>query len=182
MKQLLKAAYRGLNRRMALRANVHVGAGFVIGVGGHVQAPDRLEIGDNVNIGRNFYMACNGRIGSNVLVSSYVGIVGRRDHDMKEIGTPITRAGWIYDPAVDSSGPEHAITIGDDVWIGFGARLLSGITVGRGAVIGAGALVIADVPPYAIVAGVPARQVSQRFTDEEAIRHEAAQAAVSSGG
>lgn len=171
---MLRKIYRALNRKLAIRKNVYVGRNLVIGAGGYVRAPDRLEIGDNVNIGRNCYIACNGRIGNNVLISSYVGIAGRRDHDMKEIGTPITHAAWIYSADVDSSGPEHAIEIGDDVWIGYNVFLLSGITVGRGAVIGAGALVIADVPPYAIMVGNPARQVGSRFTPEEIARHEAA--------
>lgn len=171
---MLRNMYRALNRKLAVRRNVRFGADFVIGVGGHIQAPDQLVIGDHVNIGRNFYMACNGRIGSNVLISSYVGIVGRHDHDMKQVGVPITRATWVYSDAVNSNTPDNAIDIGDDVWIGFGARLLSGTTIGCGAVIGAGALVISDVSPYAIVAGTPAKQISRRFSDDEIARHEAA--------
>jgi lipopolysaccharide biosynthesis protein len=58
--------------------------------------------------------------------------------------------------------------IGNDVWIGAGALLKRGITVGHGAVIGARALVTRDVPPYAIVAGSPARIIRYRF-DEETI-------------
>lgn len=55
------------------------------------------------------------------------------------------------------------IVIGSDVWIGTGAMLLSGVTVGHGAVIGARAVVSRDVPPYAIVAGNPGRVVKSRF-------------------
>jgi acetyltransferase-like isoleucine patch superfamily enzyme len=61
-----------------------------------------------------------------------------------------------------------APVIGNDVWIGAGALLKRGITVGHGAVIGARALVTRDVPPYAIVAGSPARIIRYRF-DEETI-------------
>ena len=55
------------------------------------------------------------------------------------------------------------IVVGDDVWIGANAMILSGVTIGQGAVIGAGAVVSSDVPPYAIVAGNPARVVRYRF-------------------
>lgn len=57
--------------------------------------------------------------------------------------------------------------IGNDVWIGTGALLIGGITVGDGAVIAAGAVVTKDVAPYTIVAGNPAREIRKRFSDEE---------------
>lgn len=53
--------------------------------------------------------------------------------------------------------------IGNDVWIGFRAMVLSGVTIGDGAVIGAGAVVTADVPPYAMVVGNPAKVIRYRF-------------------
>jgi acetyltransferase-like isoleucine patch superfamily enzyme len=61
------------------------------------------------------------------------------------------------------------VVIGNDVWIGFGTTILSGITIGDGAAVGASSVVNRDVPPYAIVAGNPARIVRYRF-DEETIQ------------
>ena len=58
------------------------------------------------------------------------------------------------------------IEIGDDVWIGQGAIVLSGVRIGRGAVIAAGALVNKNVPPYAVVGGVPAKIIEYRFNQE----------------
>jgi len=55
--------------------------------------------------------------------------------------------------------------IGNDVWIGTNALIMGGLTVGNGAVVGAGAVVTKDVPPYAIVGGVPAKIIKMRFTD-----------------
>jgi phosphonate metabolism protein (transferase hexapeptide repeat family) len=58
------------------------------------------------------------------------------------------------------------VTLGHDIWIGHGATILAGVTVGTGAVIGAGAVVSKDVPPYAVVVGVPARVIKYRFEPE----------------
>ncbi len=58
------------------------------------------------------------------------------------------------------------ITIGNDVWIGQGAYVMNNITIGDGAIIGTGAVVTHDVEPYTIVAGVPARPIKKRFSDD----------------
>ena len=57
------------------------------------------------------------------------------------------------------------IVIGNDVWIGFEAVILSGVTIGDGAIIGTRAVVTKDVPPYTIVGGVPAKPIRKRFSD-----------------
>ena len=57
------------------------------------------------------------------------------------------------------------ITVGSDVWIGYEAVILAGVTIGSGAIIGARALVTRDVPPYAIVGGVPAKLIRKRFDE-----------------
>ena len=58
------------------------------------------------------------------------------------------------------------IIVDDDVWIGYGATILSGVHIDQGAVIAAGAVVSKDVPPYAIVGGVPAKVIKYRFTSD----------------
>jgi virginiamycin A acetyltransferase len=59
-----------------------------------------------------------------------------------------------------------SIVVDDDVWIGYHATILSGVHIGQGAVIAAGAVVTKNVPPYAIVGGVPAKVISYRFSQE----------------
>ena len=58
------------------------------------------------------------------------------------------------------------ITIGNDVWIGYEAVIVAGVTIGDGAIIGTRAVVTKDVPPYTIVGGVPAKPIRKRFTEE----------------
>ena len=58
------------------------------------------------------------------------------------------------------------IIVEDDVWIGYRSTILSGVRIGQGAVVAAGAVITKDVPPYAIVGGVPAKVLKYRFNDE----------------
>lgn len=65
-----------------------------------------------------------------------------------------------------------SVSIGHDVWIGHGAVIMPDVTIGNGAIVGANAVVTRDVPAYAIVAGVPARQLRRRFAADVAARIE----------
>jgi len=67
---------------------------------------------------------------------------------------------------VDLFNETKRIAIGDDVWVGINAVILDGVTIGSGAVVAAGAIVTKDVPPYAIVGGVPAKIIKFRFDQE----------------
>ena len=66
----------------------------------------------------------------------------------------------------DISQSKGDIIVDDDVWIGYRVTVLSGVHIGQGAVIAAGAVVVSDIPPYAIVGGVPARVIRYRFEED----------------
>jgi virginiamycin A acetyltransferase len=78
--------------------------------------------------------------------------------------------GWEEAMAGKSYPTKGDIRIGNDVWIGYKAVIMSGITVGDGAIIGAHSVVTKDIPSYTIVGGNPAREIRKRFTEDEITR------------
>jgi acetyltransferase-like isoleucine patch superfamily enzyme len=115
-----------------------------------------IIIGNNVNINFDCHIACinNITIGNNVLFSSKVFIT---DHFHGEV----TREALKVPPSerlLFSKGP---VIIEDNVWIGESAAIMPGVTIGHNSIIGANAVVVHDVPPYAIVGGVPGRVLKQ---------------------
>ncbi len=104
-------------------------------------------------------------IGSFCSISRGVVIVTGGVHPVNWVSTFPFRAQWHLPGAYADGIPtsDGDIVIGSDVWIGTEAMILSGVTIGDGAVIAARSVVTRDVPPYAIVAGVPARIIRYRF-------------------
>ena len=170
---MIGAAWRSAKRRLFVSGRVAAGRRLHVGVLSYVSSAGGLEIGDDVYIGKFCSIQVNGRIGSGVLIANNVGIVGRRDHDMRAIGVPIRLAPWVGDTPALRDDPRNRVEIGDDVWIGYGAVVLSGVTIGRGAVVAAGAVVSENVAAYDIVSGNPARVVARRFTAAQIVAHEA---------
>jgi chloramphenicol O-acetyltransferase type B len=107
-------------------------------------------------------------IGSFCSIAIEVAIFGGGEHRTDWVSTFPLRIAF-DDPMAEKDGHPgskgHTV-IGNDVWIGYRAVILSGVTIGDGAVIGAGSVVASNVPPYAIVAGNPAKVIKYRFTPE----------------
>lgn len=82
---------------------------------------------------------------------------------------------FIYDIGEGEKNPEDDadVIIEDDVWVGCNVTILKGVTIGRGGIVAAGAVVTKSVPPYTIVGGVPAKKIGNRFkTVEDTIYHD----------
>ena len=101
-------------------------------------------------------------------------VIGLATHTLSNISSsPIftlrnnaTGVAWIDSDVADNTDNLPRTIIGNDVWIGTNVLIKSGVTVGTGAVVGAGAVVTKDVPPYAVVCGVPAKVIKYRFPEE----------------
>ena len=116
--------------------------------------------GDRLEIGKFCSIAC----GAKFLFTS-------ANHSMVSLSTypfPIFFEEWGLDVRDITSAWDHKgdILIGNDVWIGFEAVILSGVTIGDGAIIGTRAVVTKDIPPYTIVGGIPAKPIRKRFSDD----------------
>ncbi|WDQ99676.1 DapH/DapD/GlmU-related protein [Devosia sp. J2-20] len=168
MKRLLARIFQAASRLYSIRSNVYVSSGVHIGILSLLWAPTRLDVGVDTYIGKHCTIQVNGRIGRGVVIANNVGIVGRIDHEYREPGVPLRGGRWVGADSQLARIPENQIEVGDDVWIGFGAVVLSGVSIGTGAIIAAGSVVTKNVPAFSIVAGVPAREVAKRFNGNAA--------------
>jgi len=126
-----------------------------------------ISIGHNVTIGhRCIFQSAHGQIniGNHVMFGPEVHIHGG-NHRIDVIGK-------FMDEVKKSPNSDGAVFIDDDVWIGAKAIILKNVTIGKGAVVGAGAVVTKNVPPYAIVVGNPAKIVKMRFSKNQIDEHE----------
>lgn len=85
----------------------------------------------------------------------------------KQAGFTFTDSNIFEENTYVSNDKKISVIIGNDVWIGHGVSIMEGIEIGDGAIIAAGAIVTKNVPPYAVVAGVPSRIIKYRFTEIE---------------
>lgn len=141
--------------------NFHAGRNVIL------WAKDIIDIGDNCYIGRNSQIETNIKIGNDVLIANNVAFIGKYDHNYQEIGSTIRYSSQIRDQDYDWKGIDETITVENDVWIGFGSIVLSGITIGTGSIIAAGSIVTKDVAPYSIYGGNPAKYIANRFLNHK---------------
>ena len=141
-------------RRFAMRKlGMKIGKGTYVDSRCYIMNLNKLFIGKDSHINRMVTLDARGglTIGNSVSVSHGVMLM-TGSHDVQSRHFPVKF---------------YPIEIGDYVWIGCGATVLQNVKIGKGAVVSAGAVVTKDVPPYAIVGGVPARGIGHRNEDLE---------------
>lgn len=151
-------------------AYLSFGKDLHIGRGSRLWAPERIVIGNSVYIGKEVLIECNAEIGDYTLIANRVAFVGRHDHDFRAVGIPVRFSPWIGSKKNISPNLGSKVVVEPDVWIGYGATVLSGVSLGRGTIVAAGAVVTKSTPAYAIVAGNPAKVVGLRFANKETIK------------
>ena len=132
----------------------------------------------NAVIGAHTYIAANTDI-ENAEIGKFCSIadhcrIGMSGHSLQYISTsPIftqkrnaLQERWIEEDIFEHKSEEERVVLGNDVWVGSHVLINGGVHVGNGACIAAGAVVVKDIPPYAIVGGVPAKIIRYRFSQE----------------
>jgi len=122
---------------------------------GHIG--EGLTVGDKSTIGPFCYIGCSGHIsiGRNVMIGPRVSMYAE-NHNFADVSTPMQHQGVRPEP----------IIIEDDCWIASHAVILAGVTVGHGSIVAAGSVVSNNVPPYSVVAGMPARIIKSRLSGQ----------------
>ncbi|MFA5104877.1 MAG: acyltransferase [Candidatus Margulisiibacteriota bacterium] len=145
---LYKKIRYSLGRRLISKCgkNVNIENGCFFGRG------DKLEIGDHSGIG------INARIYGTVSIGKYVmmgpdAIIMTMNHRFDDLNKPMCLQGH---------EKEQPVVIGDDVWIGARVIILPGVNIGKGSIIGAGAVVTKSFEPYSIIGGIPAKLLKKR--------------------
>lgn len=164
--KILTSLYHHMYKNIKSSSRVHYSA--------IVLNPDNLIMDDYTNIEDNaFIMNSRAKLyfkkysgaaaGLKVITGNHMSVAGKH-HKM------------VTDKDKDELDTNHEfdkdIVIGEDVWLGVNVTVLAGVTVGRGAIVGAGSVLRYDVPPYAIVAGNPAKIVGFRFSPGIIVQHE----------
>lgn len=162
MNKIQKAMHR-LFRIFCGKKGIYCRHGKGNSFGKYLFLHENTSVGSYNHIG-NGTMTANARIGNYCSIAPYVKL-GQMEHDISCVST-----------STKIFGPKHGITsftgdieptvIENDVWLAANVVVKQGVTVHTGAVVGAGAVVTKDIPPYAIAVGVPAKVIRYRFSDE----------------
>ena len=153
------------------RAMRHCGRGvYLRPMSSDIKGIHNLSVGDGTSIPKGATFYCTDAlltIGRNVVFGPRPTII-TSDHRTDLVGK------YIIDVTVEEKlpGNDLPVVIEDDVWCGANVTILKGVTIGRGSIVAAGAVVTHSFPPYSVIGGVPAKLLKMRFTPEEIVEHE----------
>lgn len=182
IKNLIKVIWfsiRNRHRHIVLKRKVHIGRDTICEennyIGEGTVFSGRIGRGSYIGALSNLISTCIGRYSC---ISNHVSVVIGAHPVSRNVSIhpcfyePKHNCGFSYVNEAKfaelkyADQQNHFVVIGNDVWIGQGALLMQGITIGDGSVVAAGAVVTKDVPPYAIVGGVPAKLIRYRYAPE----------------
>jgi len=160
-KQLIRKV---INHARLLRAcdrflNLKRGTNFQVGSNCLIYPTRFITVKNNSSFGRNVIISTSESgqspisIGNDVMLAQHVMLIGG-NHSFTRTDIPISCQG---------EGKQGPIIIEDDVWIGARSIVLTGVTIGKGSIVGAGSVVTRNIPPYSIAAGNPARIINKRY-------------------
>ena len=136
------------NRGITIGSGVFIGRNTILSCkNGNIDVEDGANVGFNCEL----FSASHVRIGRNSLLAAYCYVIGG-DHDFSDPGLPV----------LDQGRRSAGVDVGEGSWLGAGAKILDGVTIGSRGVVGAGAVVRESVPEASIAVGVPARIIGRR--------------------
>ena len=164
-------AWRRRKKQAALLASfASAGDGCLVYTDGVFLGPANIRLGSNVQIGPGAWFSAveaSITIGDKVTLGPRVAVI-TGDHNTGQLGV------FLHDVADKRPEDDLPVVIEDDAWIGYGAIVLKGVTIGRGSVVGAGAVVTKSVPAYSVVVGNPCRVNRYLWDHSSAVLHEEA--------
>jgi len=157
--QIEAGAFLDAAMKNAAQESITIGRNCIIKQGVMLQSwQGSISIGEHSSINAYGVMQGTGgiTIGKDVRIGAHVVIIASQ-HVYEDASQPIASQGWTA----------KGITIEDDVWIGANVMIMDGVTIGQGSVIAAGAVVNADVEPFTVAGGVPAKFIKKRGSTSE---------------
>lgn len=143
----------GLKYRRMLARNILAECGKEVNIERHARFSKNTRLGDYSGIGKDTYVPGGVTIGRYCMLGPEI-VFYTQNHSFERIDIPMCRQGF---------GEVRPITIEDDCWLGRRVIILPGVTIGKGSIVGAGAVVTKSVPPYSVVGGNPAKVIKSRI-------------------
>jgi chloramphenicol O-acetyltransferase type B len=134
---------------------IEIGLGVTFGENVDIRAPNKVVIGNYVGLGKNFTAEVDFEIGCETLISSNVSFIGNQ-HMFDDPNSSVYWQGRVDKDFIKLEGNNL---------VGFGSIIVGNVTIGRGAIVGAGSVVTRSLPPNMICVGTPARPIRKRFPE-----------------